>query len=252
MADASRRALTGAPQHEVCICFSVTKPHPCNFDFAGSAMVVDTAADGRPAHPGAACEPDPQLGSPSVIPSPSPNSRRGRRKCASPIRQGRVEMDTLYVGIDVSKDRLDVHVHPDGEVFVCARNADGLDDLITRLKSLDLAIVAIEATGGYETVAAAALGAAGLPVVVVNPAQVRAFARALGARAKTDPIDAGVIARFAEAIKPKLRTLPDAQSQLLAGFVARRRQIIQMMTAEKQRHATGNGFPAETQPYSLD
>lgn len=144
-------------------------------------------------------------------------------------------MDTLYVGIDVSKDRLDVHVHPDGEVFVCARNADGLDDLITRLKSLDLAIVAIEATGGYETVAAAALGAAGLPVVVVNPAQVRAFARALGARAKTDPIDAGVIARFAEAIKPKLRTLPDAQSQLLAGFVARRRQIIQMMTAEKQR-----------------
>ena len=97
-------------------------------------MVVDTAADGRPAHPGAACEPDPQLGSPSVIPSRSPNSRRGRRKCASPIRQGRVEMDTLYVGIDVSKDRLDVHVHPDGEFFVCARNADGLDDLITRLK----------------------------------------------------------------------------------------------------------------------
>lgn len=144
-------------------------------------------------------------------------------------------MDAIVVGIDVSKDRLDVAVRPTGETFAVARDADGLDRLMARLTPLAPAAVAVEATGGYETVVAASLAAARLAVVVVNPAQVRAFAQALGKRAKTDPIDAGVIAHFVEATKPEIRPLPDAKTQLLADLVARRRQIVQMMVAERQR-----------------
>lgn len=142
---------------------------------------------------------------------------------------------TVVVGIDVSKDRLDVHVHPAGESFGVARNAEGLDELIARLVPLRLAGVAVEATGGFETVVAASLAGANLPVIVVNPAQGRAFAQALGKRAKTDPIDAAVIARFVEATKPAIRPLPDEQTRLLAELVARRRQIIQMIVAERNR-----------------
>ena len=144
-------------------------------------------------------------------------------------------MDTTVVGIDVSKDRLDVHVHPAGEYFFVPRNAEGLDALIARIAPLNVSAVAVEATGGFETVVAASLGAAGLPVIVVNPAQVRAFAKALGKRAKTDAIDASVIARFVEATKPAIRPLPDAETRLLAELVMRRRQIIQMIVAERQR-----------------
>ena len=99
-------------------------------------------------------------------------------------------MDKIIVGIDVSKDRLDVAVRPSGEALVVERNAAGLEELVERLRPLGPHLVALEATGGFETVVAAALAAAGLPVVVVNPAQVRAFAKAIGQRAKTDPIDA--------------------------------------------------------------
>lgn len=144
-------------------------------------------------------------------------------------------MDTIVVGIDVSKDRLDVAVRPTGETFVVGRDAEGLDALIARLTPLAPTAVAVEATGGYETVAVASLAAAGLPVVVVNPAQVRSFAQALGKRAKSDPIDAGVIAHFLEATKPQIRPLPDAETRLLADLVARRRQIIAMIVAERQR-----------------
>jgi transposase len=144
-------------------------------------------------------------------------------------------MDTIAVGIDVSKDRLDVAVRPSGEAFTVERNAAGLDRLIARLGELSPQIVALEATAGFETVAAAALASAGLPVVVVNPAQVRAFARALGQRAKTDPIDAAVIAHFVEATKPEVRPLPDEATRLLADLVTRRRQIIAMIVAERQR-----------------
>lgn len=144
-------------------------------------------------------------------------------------------MDGSYIGVDVSKDRLDVHVHPGEERFVFGRDGAGLEALETCLKGRVIALVAIEATGGFETVAAAALAGAGLPVVVVNPAQVRAFARALGTRAKTDPIDAAVIARFAAATRPEVRPLPDEQTARLADLVARRRQIIQMIVAERQR-----------------
>jgi transposase len=144
-------------------------------------------------------------------------------------------MDAIVVGIDVSKDRLDVHVHPSGETFGVARNAEGLEALNARIAPLGPWAVAVEATGGFESVVAASLGGAGLPVIVVNPAQVRAFANALGKRAKTDPIDAAVIARFVEATKPEIRPLPDADTRLLAELVARRRQIIQMIVAERQR-----------------
>lgn len=144
-------------------------------------------------------------------------------------------MDAIVVGIDVSKDRLDVAVRPGGEMFVVSRDAEGLDALIARLKPLAPEAVAVEATGGYETVVAASLAAAGLAVVVVNPAQVRSFAQALGKRAKSDPIDAAIIAHFLEATKPQIRPLPDAETQLLADLVARRRQIVAMIGAERQR-----------------
>jgi transposase len=144
-------------------------------------------------------------------------------------------MDTTVVGIDVSKERLDICVRPSGEAFAVSRDAAGIETLVKRLAVLKPRVVAAEATGGFETVVAASLSAAGLPVVVVNPAQVRFFAQALGKRAKTDPIDALVIAHFAEATKVEARPIPDAESERLADLVVRRRQIIQMIVAEKQR-----------------
>jgi transposase len=144
-------------------------------------------------------------------------------------------MEHIIVGIDVSKDRLDVAVRPSGEAFVVARNAAGLEQLVARLKVDPPYLVALEATGGFETVAAAALAAAGLPVVIVNPAQVRCFAKAIGQRAKTDPIDAAVIAHFAAATQPEPRPLPDEATRMLADLVGRRRQIIEMIGAERQR-----------------
>jgi transposase len=144
-------------------------------------------------------------------------------------------MEIIAVGIDVSKDRLDVAVRPGGEAFWVERNAAGIDSLVVRLRELVPHVVALEATGGFETVVTAGLASAGLPVVVVNPAQVRAFAKALGQRAKTDPIDAAVIAHFAEATKPEVRPLPDEATQMLADLVARRRQLIEMIVAERQR-----------------
>lgn len=144
-------------------------------------------------------------------------------------------MDMTWVGIDVSKDRLDVHVLPDGKAFAVARDGKGLSDLIERLGPLGPTLVAVEATGGFETVVAAALAGAGLPLVVVNPAQLRHYAQALGRRAKTDPIDAAMIARFVEATRPAVRPLPDEATQVLADLVARRRQIIEMIVAEKNR-----------------
>lgn len=144
-------------------------------------------------------------------------------------------MDSITVGIDVSKDRLDIAVRPSGEVFAIERNPAGLEQLTLRLGALSPNLVALEASGGFETVVAAALAAARLPVVVVNPAQIRAFAKAIGQRAKTDPIDAAVIAHFAEATRPEPRPMPDEATRLLADLVARRRQILEMMVAERQR-----------------
>lgn len=152
-------------------------------------------------------------------------------------------MDTVvFVGIDVSKDHLDVHVRPQGVTFRVSRSEAGLEELLKRLAGAGcgggsgrLAGVAVEATGGFEKIVAAGLAGAGLPVIVVNPAQVRAFAVALGRRAKTDPIDAAVIAHFVEATAPVIRPLPDDETRLLADLVARRRQVVAMLVAERQR-----------------
>jgi transposase len=144
-------------------------------------------------------------------------------------------MEPIFIGIDVSKDRLDVHVRPGGEAFVVTRDGKGLEELVGRLQELGPTLVAVEATGGFETIVAAAVAGAALPLAVVNPAQIRHFAQAVGKRAKTDPIDAGVIAHFVEAVRPVPRALPDEASRLLAELVGRRRQIIEMMVAERQR-----------------
>jgi transposase len=151
------------------------------------------------------------------------------------MEQTSTAVETIFIGIDVSKDRLDVAVLPSGEIFATGRDATGLDDLLARLRPLAPELVALEATGGFETVVAATLGAAGLAVAVINPAQVRAFATAIGQRAKTDPIDARLIARFAATTRPEARPLPDEATARLADLVSRRRQIIAMMVAERQR-----------------
>jgi len=144
-------------------------------------------------------------------------------------------MDKIFVGVDVSKERLDVHVLPAGESFFVERTGAGIEALVQRLKPLQPTRIAIEATGGFETIVAAGLAGAGLAVVVVNPAQVRSFAQALGQRAKSDPIDAHGIARFVMATLPELRVLADDETEFLAGLVARRRQIVEMIAAESQR-----------------
>ena len=144
-------------------------------------------------------------------------------------------MDAVIIGIDVAKDKLDVAFRPSGECFVVGRDIAGIAGLVARLKACNVAVIGLEATGGLETVVAASLSAAGLPVVIVNPAQVRAFAHALGQRAKTDVIDAKVIAHFIEATKPALRPLPDEATRQLGDLVGRRSQIIAMIGAEQQR-----------------
>jgi transposase len=139
------------------------------------------------------------------------------------------------VGIDVAKARLDVAVRPSSEQWVSATDPASLDELVRRLQALQPELIVLEATGGREGPAVAALAAAGLPVAVVNPRQVRDFARAIGQLAKTDVLDAQVLAHFAQVIHPTPRPLPDAQAQELAALLARRRQLIQMQTAERQR-----------------
>jgi len=144
-------------------------------------------------------------------------------------------MVSIYVGIDVCKERLDVHFAPTGESVSVSYDASGLKELTLRLKALPVVCIALEATGKLETLAAATLAEAGLPVAVVNPRQIRDFARATGRLAKTDRIDACVIARFAEAVKPAIRKVADAQSRPLSECIARRRQLGAMLTAEKNR-----------------
>ena len=141
----------------------------------------------------------------------------------------------VFVGVDGAKDRLDVHLRPTGEALAVARDGDGLTALIERLAKLAPSLIVLEATGGFEATVAAALSAAGLPLVVVNPRQIRDFARATGRLAKTDRLDAEAIARFAEAVRPEPRALPDAAARHLGELVARRRQLIEMLGSESQR-----------------
>ena len=140
----------------------------------------------------------------------------------------------VFVGIDVSKDQLDVALRPSAERWAVANDDAGIATLVDRLGALTPALIVLEATGGLELPLTGAL-AVGLPVVVVNPRQVRDFAKATGKLAKTDALDAAVLAQFAEAVRPALRPLPDAALQALSALLARRRQLLEMRTAEQNR-----------------
>lgn len=142
---------------------------------------------------------------------------------------------SLFVGIDVAKDHLDVHIRPTDAAFRVAHDEAGLVTLRDRLLSMAPTLVVLEATGGHEVTVVAALAGAGLPVVVINPRQIRAYARATGQLAKTDALDARVIARFAEAVHPEVRPLPDGQTRALDEAVTRRRQLVEMLGAETNR-----------------
>jgi transposase len=144
----------------------------------------------------------------------------------------------LFVGIDVAKDTLDVAVRPTAETWTVGNDEAGIAALVTHVQTLAPTLVVLEATGGFQAALTAALAAAGLPVVVVNPRQVRAFAHATGILAKTDRIDARVIAHFADAVRPTPRPLPDAATQDLRALLLRRRQLIEMVTAERTRLAS--------------
>jgi transposase len=147
-------------------------------------------------------------------------------------------MNEVFVGIDVSKAQLDVAVRPSGEVWNVSNDEAGFAALVAKLAPLKPKLIVMEATGGYQAPAVAALSVAGLSVAVVNPRQVRDFGRATGQLAKTDVLDAEVIARFAEALRPEPRALPDAETIALNALVVRRRQIVDMITAEKNRLGT--------------
>lgn len=146
-----------------------------------------------------------------------------------------MEQQAIAVGIDVSKSELVVAVHPSGEHWTSDTAPPAIDALVARLGGLQSTIVVLEATGGYERAVVAAGAAAGLPIAVVNPRQVRAFAQALGRTAKTDSIDAHVLALFGARVQPAPRAITDADTQALAALVARRRQLLDMLTAERQR-----------------
>jgi transposase len=148
------------------------------------------------------------------------------------------------VGIDVSKAWLDAHALPSGAADRFVNDHAGLERLVTWLGSHGADVVGLEATGGLESLSVATLSAAGVPVVVVNPAQVRSFAASLGKRAKTDAIDAAVIAAFLDATRPEIRPLKDAETRAFAELVTRRRQIVQMMVAEENRQRTTQAKPA--------
>lgn len=141
----------------------------------------------------------------------------------------------ITVGIDVSKKRLDVYVHPAGTLFSLDNDEAGRSRLVEQLGAVQPDCIGLEATGGYEKLAAATLAEAGLPVVVINPAQVRHYAKAVGRRAKTDSIDARMIALFIAATEPEPRALVDEQTMALAELMARRRQLVGMLVAEKNR-----------------
>ena len=140
----------------------------------------------------------------------------------------------VFVGIDVSKAQLDMALRPEGR-FSASNDEAGFAQILERLKAAPPTLVVLEATGGLEIPITGVLAAAGVPVVVVNPRQVRDFAKATGKLAKTDTLDAQVLAHFAEVLRPALRPLPDAQTQALAALLARRRQLVEMLTAEKNR-----------------
>jgi transposase len=151
----------------------------------------------------------------------------------------------VYAGIDVSKAVLDVALEPGGQTWQAANDEAGIGSSVARLRAVGPVLVVLEATGGMEVALAGALAVAGLPVAVVNPRQVRDFARSTGRLAKTDRLDAQVLAHFADRIRPEPRPLPDAATRALEAVVTRRRQLLEMRTAECNRRA---GVPAALRP----
>jgi transposase len=146
-----------------------------------------------------------------------------------------------YIGIDVSKATLDIASLPDGESWTVTNDEHGLAELAPRLVALAPVLVVMEATGGFEMLTAITLAKVGLPIAVVNPRQVRDFAKAMGQLAKTDALDAGMLADFAQRVRPEPRPLPDEAAQLLESLLTRRRQIVEMLTAEKNRLGFARG-----------
>jgi transposase len=142
----------------------------------------------------------------------------------------------LFIGIDVSKDRLDMAVRPTGQCLSFDNTDAGVDNLIRALSDLSPTLIVMEATGRYHRLALGGLLAANLPAVAINPRQSRDFARALGQLAKTDRIDAAILAEFADKVRPALRSIPDLDTQELEAICTRRRQLMTMLTAEKNRH----------------
>ena len=149
-----------------------------------------------------------------------------------------MEQEAIYVGIDVAKAQLDVAVRPADEGWVVSNDDAGVRQLVSRLKTLEPVMVVLEASGGIELPLVASMAVEELPVVVVNPRQVRDFARATGKLAKTDSLDAAVLAHFGEAVKPPVRPLRDAETQALNSLAARRHQVMSMIVSEKNRLGT--------------
>ena len=149
-----------------------------------------------------------------------------------------MEQESTYVDIDVAKAQVDVAVRPTGQRWVVSYDETGVGELVSQVKGLSPALVLLEASGGLELPLVAALAAAALPVVVVNPRQVRDFAKATGTLAKTDALDAAVLAHFADAVRPSVRPLRDAETQALNSLVARRHQMMTMLVSEKNRLGT--------------
>ena len=149
-----------------------------------------------------------------------------------------MEQEATYVGIDVAKAQVDVAVRPTDERWEVSHDDAGIRQLISKLKTLEPVMVLLEASGGLELPLVAALAAEAVPVVVVNPRQVRDFARATGKLAKTDSLDAAAIAHFAEAVRPPVRPLWDAETQALNSLAARRHQVMTMLVSEKNRLGT--------------
>ena len=146
----------------------------------------------------------------------------------------------MFVGIDVAKAELVVSILPAGERFTVDNDERGVRTLVERVRSIAPTLIVLEATGGYELLSVAALAAVALPVVVVNPRQVRDFAKATGQLAKTDRIDADILARFADVVRPAVRPIADADAQELEALLTRRRQLLEMLQAERNR--TGQVF----------
>src|SRR5215207_4333590 len=222
-----------------CILFTVVKcdrggrarpsPAPVRKETAKSFKVV------APAFPKER-EPE-QLPGPSQTKSPHPQEWAHDRKEGARAVSATTTKE-VYAGVDVSKGRLEVFVAPTAERFGVPNDDAGVDELLARLEESSPALVVVEATGGFERPVAATLVAWGLAVAVVNPRQARDFARATGRLAKTDRMDAESLARFAEAVHPAPRAIPDEEALALGEILARRRQLVGMLTAEKNRLVT--------------